>query len=155
MNFLLLIICLVIPQLAGFIGSLFNITSIPTWYATLNKPSFNPPNWIFAPVWTFLFFLMGISLYLVWSKGLDFPGVKIALWIFIAQLILNILWSFFFFYLQSPLFAFIEIVLLLVMIVINIYVFYKVDPVAAYLLIPYLLWVSFATVLNASILMLN
>jgi len=145
---------LIIPQVAGFIGSLFTRASIPTWYATLNKPFFNPPNWIFAPVWTLLFVLMGISLYLVLMQSAK-QDVTNALIIFSIQMVLNVLWSFCFFYLRSPLFGLIDIILLLIFIVINIVAFYSISPTAAYLLVPYLLWVTFATILNASILILN
>lgn len=154
MNYLILIISLIIPQVAGFIGSLFTRASIPTWYATLNKPFFNPPNWIFAPVWTLLFVLMGISLYLVLMQSAK-QDVTNALIIFSIQMVLNVLWSFCFFYLRSPLFGLIDIILLLIFIVINIVAFYSISPTAAYLLVPYLLWVTFATILNASILILN
>jgi tryptophan-rich sensory protein len=154
MNYILLIICLIIPQLAGFIGSIFNRASISTWYPLLVKPSFNPPNWIFAPVWIFLFVLMGISLYLVLIESAK-VDTKTALIIFSIQLTLNILWSFCFFYLQSPLLGLIDIILLLIFIVLNIIVFYSISPISAYLLTPYLLWVIFATILNISILVLN
>ena len=152
-NFLRLIISIVICQLAGFLGSIFNIASIPTWYVSLKKPIFNPPNWVFGPVWTILFLLMGISLYLVWSKG--FEKNKIALYLFIAQFILNILWSALFFGLRLPLAAFIEIILLWLAILATIITFYRISSAAGLILIPYLLWVSFAAVLNFSIWMLN
>ena len=150
-NIIKLIISLVICQLAGVIGSFFNINSIPTWYATLNKPSFNPPNWVFGPVWTTLFLLMGISLYLVWTKGFT----KQALIFFSIQLFLNILWSALFFGLRSPLSALIEIIILWAFILLTIISFYKISKIAGILLIPYILWVSFAAVLNFSIYLLN
>jgi len=146
-----LIISILICQGAGAIGSLFTSPAISTWYATIQKPSFNPPNWIFAPVWTLLFLLMGISLYLIWSKGFKDKEIKTAIFIFFAQLILNIFWSILFFGLQSPLYAFIEIIILWVAILFTIISFYKISKTAAFLLLPYILWVSFAGYLNYSI----
>jgi len=150
-----LIISILICQGAGVVGSLFTSPAISTWYATIQKPSFNPPNWIFAPVWTLLFLLMGISLYLMWEKGLENKKAKTAFFIFGVQLILNILWSILFFGLQSPLYAFIEIIILWLAILLTIISFYKISKPAAYLLLPYIIWVSFASVLNFSILILN
>lgn len=150
-NIIKLIISIIICQLAGIIGSFFNIKSIPNWYASLTKPSFNPPNWVFAPVWTFLFLLIGISLYLVWTKGFT----KQALIFFSIQLILNILWSALFFGLRNPFLAFIEIIILWTFILLTIISFYKISETAGILLIPYILWVSFAAVLNFSIYILN
>ena len=144
---------IVITQLAGILGSLFTITNVNSWFSTINKPFFNPPNWLFGPVWTLLYLLMGISLYLVWSKG--FKKHKTAIYIFGIQLILNSLWSILFFGLKSPLFAFIEIIFLWAAILLSIIKFYKISKPAAYLLIPYILWVSFAAVLNLAIVLLN
>lgn len=149
------ILAIAVCQAAGLIGSLFTTHSIPTWYASLQKPSFAPPNWLFAPVWTTLFVLMGISLYLVWQKGLKNKLVKKALLIFGAQLLLNIFWSFLFFGLKSPFYAFIEIVVLWVAIGLVIFKFYKISRNAALLLLPYIVWVSFAAILNYSIWILN
>jgi tryptophan-rich sensory protein len=131
----------------------FTTSSIPTWYASLIKPSFNPPNWIFGPVWTTLYLLMGISLYLVWIRGAK--KNRTALIWFGSQLALNSIWSILFFGLKSPLSAFIEIIFLWITILITIIYFYKTSKPAAYLLIPYILWVSFAAVLNISIVILN
>ncbi len=150
-----LVISLTICLFAGFIGSIFTGPSIPTWYATLIKPSFNPPDWIFAPVWTTLFVLMGISLYLVWNKGLQDKKVKTHLLIFGLQLALNVLWSFLFFGLHSPFYAFLEIIILWAAIVLTILNFSKVSRTAGLLLIPYICWVSFAAILNFSIWRLN
>jgi len=150
-----LIISILVCQGAGAIGSLFTSPAISTWYSTIQKPSFNPPNWIFAPVWILLFLLMGISLYLIWSKGFDHKRTKIAIFIFFFQLILNILWSILFFALQSPLCAFIEIIILWFMILLTIISFYRVSKITVYLLLPYIIWVSFALVLNFSILIIN
>lgn len=150
-----LIISIVICQLAGFFGSLFTRPAIPTWYTTLSKPTFTPPNWVFSPVWITLFVLMGISAFLVWNKGLDYKGVKKALTIFIIQLILNTFWSLAFFGLKSPLFGFLVIIILWVAILFTISNFFKVTKTAGILLIPYILWVSFAAALNFSIWRLN
>jgi benzodiazapine receptor len=150
-----LIASIIICQLAGVIGSLFTTPAIPSWYATLKKPSFTPPNWIFSPVWIALFVLMGIAAFLVWNKGLTDQKVKIALSIFGVQLILNVLWSVMFFGLRSPLVGLIEIAVLWVAILLTILYFFKVSNTAGILLIPYILWVSFAAVLNFSIWRLN
>lgn len=140
---------------AGFIGSFATNKSVGTWYMTINKPVINPPNWIFGPVWTTLFILMGIALYLVWHKGFTYPGVKIAFIVFIVQLILNILWSVFFFGFRSPTLGFINILILWLAILFTIILFFRVSQTAGYMLIPYILWVSFASVLNGWIMFLN
>ncbi len=150
-----LVYSIVICQLAGIIGSFFTFPSISTWYAALEKPSFNPPNWIFSPVWITLFILMGVSLYLVWIQGTKTKYAKIALTLFGIQLSLNILWSIIFFGLKSPFFALIEIIILWVAILATILKFSKISKTAAYLLIPYILWVSFAAILNFSIWVIN
>lgn len=150
-----LIISIMICQLAGFVGSLFTTPAIATWYAALQKPAITPPNWLFAPVWTTLFLLMGISLFLIWRKGLNYKNVRIALIIFAAQLILNIFWSILFFGLKSPLAGFIEILILWVVILLTIVSFYKLSGTAGILLIPYILWVSFAAILNFFLWSLN
>ncbi|MBI2326718.1 tryptophan-rich sensory protein [Candidatus Curtissbacteria bacterium] len=139
---------------AGFIGSFFTVSAIPTWYATLNKPIFSPPNLVFAPVWTTLYILMGISLYLVISDKRKVTSKKAVL-IFAIQLVLNILWSVIFFGLKNPTLAFIEIVALWVTIFLTIKYFYPISKLAAYLLIPYILWVSFASILNLAIVLIN
>ncbi|MEO0165173.1 MAG: TspO/MBR family protein [candidate division WOR-3 bacterium] len=140
---------------AGFIGSLATRQSVSTWYATINKPPISPPSWLFGPVWTVLFILMGIAFYLVWNKGLSLTPVKTAIIIFLIQLVLNVVWSFLFFGLRSPLYAFIEIIILWIAILLTIIYFFKVSYVAGYLLIPYILWVSFASILNGWIAVLN
>ncbi|QQG43187.1 MAG: tryptophan-rich sensory protein [Candidatus Daviesbacteria bacterium] len=139
---------------AGIIGSFFTVSSIPTWYATLNKPSFSPPNWIFGPVWTVLYILMGVSLYLALSgkgKGEREKAVRI----FAMQLFLNIAWSVIFFGMRNPILAFVDIVFLWIAIFLTIKSFYKINKLAGNLLIPYLLWVSFASILNLAIVLLN
>lgn len=154
-NYWKLAISIVVCQLAGFIGSFFTVSSVSTWYLTLNKPFFNPPSWLFGPVWISLYFLMGISLYLIWDEGIKSKQSKGALYIFGAQLILNSLWSILFFGLKSPLFAFIEIIILWIAIILTIKYFYRISKSASYLLIPYVLWVSFAAILNFFIFYLN
>lgn len=150
-----LVVSFAVCQFVALIGSVFTISSIQGWYTTLNKPSFNPPNWIFGPVWTILFILMGMSLFLVWRKGLKSKKSKTALKIFFAQLGLNLLWSVLFFGAHSPTLAFIDIILLWIVILFTIVKFYKISKLSAYLLMPYLLWVSFATILNFFIVRLN
>jgi len=140
---------------AGFIGSFFTISSIPTWYATIQKPAFNPPNWVFGPVWTTLYILMGISAYLVWMKGWDKKEVRSALAIFAVQLVLNTLWSIIFFGAKELFLAFVEIAFLWTAIVVTIFLFRRISRNAALLLVPYLLWVSFAAFLNYSVWQLN
>lgn len=150
-----LVIALVSAQMAGLVGSLFTVPSIPTWYAGLAKPDFAPPNWIFAPVWTTLFLLMGIALFLVWRKGSEKKGVKIGLVLFVIQLALNVLWSTIFFGLRNPGGALVEIVFLWFAILATMIAFKKVSRPAGLLLLPYLLWVMFAAYLNYAIWRLN
>jgi tryptophan-rich sensory protein len=152
---LMIIASILVCLIAGLIGMIFTSSAIPTWYAGLEKPSFNPPNWIFGPVWTTLYILMGISLYLVWSKGIEKKEVQQGMLFFGIQLFINALWSIIFFGLHQPLIAFIEIIIMWIMILITIIKFYNISKPAAYLLIPYILWVSFASVLNLFITMLN
>ncbi|MBN2406180.1 MAG: tryptophan-rich sensory protein [Elusimicrobia bacterium] len=152
-NILRLFFSLMICQLAGLAGSLFTAGSVNSWYPTLNKPFFNPPNWVFAPVWTFLFLLMGISLYLVLGAGGENRGK--ALSVFAIQLVLNVGWSAAFFGLKSPLAAFIVIIFLWAVILLTIREFRKIRTEASALLVPYLIWVSFAVFLNAGFLLLN
>lgn len=139
----------------GAIGSLFTIPSIPTWYAALEKPFLNPPNWIFGPVWTTLFALMGVAAFLVWRKGWGKKPVRIALSLFGVQLLLNVLWSILFFGWHSPSIAFIDIALLWIAILWTIILFWRISRPAAYLFVPYLAWVTFASYLNLMIWSLN
>jgi len=150
-NFLKLSLAIVLCLSAGFIGSFFTVTGVNSWYTTINKPVFNPPNWVFGPVWTFLYILMGISLYNIWNSKKN----KSALMFFYAQLALNTLWSILFFGFENPLVAFVEIIILWAAILITIIKSYRISKAASYLLIPYILWVSFASVLNFSIYLLN
>lgn len=144
-------ICLVI----GFLSSFATQSSVTTWYVTLNKPSFNPPNSVFAPVWTILYIMMGVSAGLIWAKGLHHVWVKTALYHFGFQLLLNAMWSIVFFGLREPFWGLLVILTLLILIVLTIRWFYLVSKPAAFLLIPYLLWVCFATALNYKIWELN
>jgi benzodiazapine receptor len=146
---------LFVCQLAGLVGSVFTTPAIPTWYASLNKPLFTPPSWVFAPVWVTLFTLMGLSLFIILRKGFEKPAIKRAVSLFGAQLVLNMLWSVAFFGLRSPLYGLFVIVLLWIALLATISVFYRISRTAAILLVPYFLWGSFASVLNLSILILN
>lgn len=139
----------------GYLSGMVTRDSINTWYPTLEKPFFNPPNWIFAPVWTALYIMMGIAAGLVWGSGADKKLVRKGLGFFAIQFGLNALWSYLFFGLHNPLLALVEIVLLLLMIYETYAIFRKIDKAAGYLFIPYIAWVSFATLLNASIWYLN
>ncbi len=144
-------ICLLIGFLSGFATQ----SSVTDWYVTLNKPSFNPPNWIFAPVWTVLYVMMGVAAGLVWSKGFHHIWVKTALYHFGFQLLFNALWSIVFFGFKNPFWGLLVILTLLVFILFTIKWFKVVNKTASYLLIPYLLWVCFATILNYKIWELN
>jgi tryptophan-rich sensory protein len=150
-----LIISVLVCVAAGFVGSLATMKSIPTWYAGLKKPPFSPPNAIFGPVWTALFIMMAVAAFLVWRRGFETEPVKIALIVFGAQLIFNVLWSVLFFGLKMPGLAFLEIILLWVLILATILLFRKASIPAAWLMVPYILWVSFAAVLNYSLWRLN
>jgi len=151
---LVFIVCVLIPLAVGWISSFFTRSSVSDWYITINKASFNPPGWVFGPTWTVLYILMGISLYLVWTNQRS-SWFKWGIAIFAVQLVLNFLWSIFFFGMQAPLLAFIDIVLLWLAILANIIIFWQINPISAYLLIPYILWVTFASVLNIFIVILN
>ena len=154
-DILKLVVSIVACQCAGFIGSIFTMPAIPTWYETLAKPSFTPPSWLFAPAWVTLYVLMGVAAFLIWRKGLDIRNVKSALIIFLVQLVLNALWSAIFFGAKSLIGGAVVIVLLWIAILFTILRFFKISAAAGGLLIPYILWVSFASVLNISILALN
>ena len=155
-----LIIAIVVSELAGIIGSVFTTPSIAGWYAGIVKPALNPPAWVFGPVWTTLFALMGIAAFIVWSSYAKATedkkkGIRLALILFGIQLVLNTLWSIIFFGLHSPGGALIEIIFLWLAILATIVTFYKISKPAAWLLLPYILWVSFAMYLNYAIWALN
>jgi len=155
-NIIKLVISCAVPFLIGLIGESFTTAdTLGNWYANLHKPAFNPPDWIFGPVWTTLYIMMGISAFLIWRKGLDSKPVRIVLVCFIVQLFLNAIWAPLFFGLHSPLLGLIDIFLLLNAIIVTVFAFFQISRSAALLLIPYLAWVSFAAVLNASIYFLN
>jgi tryptophan-rich sensory protein len=151
----LFIISLAIPLVVGYLGSLLTTPSISTWYQELYKPSFTPPNWVFAPAWTTLFILMGVACFLILRDGKKNRYFRSAYLSYGAQLFLNIYWSFLFFYIKEPPLAFYAIISLWSMIFVNIYYFYQIKKTAAYLLIPYIVWVTFAAVLNYSIWLIN
>ena len=149
-----LLASLALPLILGAIAGLPTADAVPEWYKGLNRPSFSPPNWLFGPVWTILYILMGISLFLIWKQGVS-KERNIAMFVFLLQLSLNFAWSFIFFYYNMIGLALIEIILLWISILVMLILFYKIKPMAAYLNIPYLLWVSFATILTAAYFILN
>ncbi|MBI2613185.1 MAG: tryptophan-rich sensory protein [Candidatus Levybacteria bacterium] len=154
-SILKLIFSIAICQSAGLIGSVFTISSIESWYSFLNQPSFRPPNWLFGPVWTILYTLMGISLYWIWTKGTKKKEVRDALKLFAVHLVFNATWSIVFFGMHNIPLSLINIVILWIFIVITMAKFYKIDKKASLILLPYLAWVSFAAILNYNIFLLN
>jgi tryptophan-rich sensory protein len=150
-----LALSILITQSAGLIGAVFTADSVGTWYATLNRPTFSPPNWVFGPVWTLLYTLIGIALYIVWVRHVGGHVRTLWLRVFWVQLALNMLWSFLFFGLQNPQLAFYEILILLGSIGFLTGLGASFDKRVALLLTPYLAWVSFAMYLNYSIWQLN
>ncbi len=150
-----LLFSVIVCNVAGVIGSIFTTPNITTWYATLVKPAFVPPNWVFAPVWTTLFILMGVSFYFVWEKEKFSRECNRCLKVFSAQLLLNILWSALFFGAKNLAAAFVEIIILWIFIAYTIRLFWNVDRRSGYLLMPYIAWVSFAALLNLSLWLLN
>jgi len=152
-NKAILVISITICQLVGIVGSIFTASSLTSWYATLAKPNFSPPGWIFAPMWVTLYFLMGISLYLIWTNKTK--NNRKSFIAFGVQLFLNGLWSLLFFGLKSPLYGLIDILFLIAAITFTILFSYRISVLAGALLIPYLAWVCFAAVLNYRIFLLN
>jgi len=150
-----LIASILVCFVAAAIGSIFTTPQIPGWYAGLVKPWFAPPNWVFGPVWTTLYLLMGIALFLVWRRGLERPDVRQGVALFATQLVLNMAWSWLFFGLQSPVAGLVGIVILWVLILATLIRFWKISWIPGALLIPYLLWVTIATGLNYGIMVLN
>lgn len=150
-----LVLAIVICQMAGVLGSVFTSSSVSTWYPTLIKPSFTPPGGFIGTVWIVLFTLMGIALFLVWREGNGGPEKKMALGVFAVQLVVNVLWSWAFFGLQSPLAGIVVIAVLWLLILQCIVRFWPISKNAALLLVPYILWVSFAAFLNFTIWRLN
>lgn len=154
MKIISLVISILIAQTAGLIGSFSTASSVRTWYVELSKPSWNPPSWLFGPVWITLYAMMGIAAHLIWQQR-SIPGAKLALWIYVIQLALNALWSILFFGMKNPGLALIEIIILLVFILLTTFLFWKISPWAGILMLPYIGWVSFATFLNYTIFKLN
>ena len=145
---------ILVCQAAGIIGSIFTAPAVKGWYTTINKSPLNPPSWVFAPVWTTLFIMMGIAVSIIWLSEKNEARTK-ALKVFFVQLVLNTLWSIIFFGLKNPALAFVEIILLWLAILYTIILFRKINRKASCLLIPYILWVSFASVLTLSVVLLN
>jgi tryptophan-rich sensory protein len=149
-----LLVSIALPLSLGALAGMFTAQSVPEWYATLNRPSFAPPNWIFGPVWTTLYVLMGISLFLVWKQPAG-KARNLAIMIFFLQLLLNFAWSFVFFHFNRIGLALVEIIALWISILWMLVSFYRIKPAAAWINIPYILWVTFAAVLNAGFYFLN
>ena len=154
-NAIRLTLSVMLPVAVGAVAGLFTATSVKSWFVTLNKPSFNPPAWVFAPVWTTLYIMMGIAFFLIWQSNADELLKRRAMRIYFLQLFFNFTWSFVFFYAKQPGWALANIVLLLLLIVATIFLFSRISKSAAWLLFPYILWVSFATALNFFIWQLN
>jgi benzodiazapine receptor len=154
-NILKLIIAISIPLLIGFTSGFFTITGAGSWYQTIQKPSWNPPGWVFGPVWTTLYVMMGIALFLIWKSSANKEAKQTAILFFSIQLVLNFFWSFIFFNQQQPGWALVEIIVLWSAILVTIFSFSKINNTAAWLLVPYISWVSFATILNYTIWKLN
>ncbi len=154
-NTLKLVISIVIPLIIGGTSAFFTVTGVESWYQTINKPSWNPPNGIFGPVWTSLYIMMGIAFFLVWKADTSKELKTIAFTLFGIQLVLNFFWSVIFFYHEQPGWAFAEIVVMWIFILLTIFAFAQVSKPAAWLLVPYISWVSFAAILNFTIWKLN
>ncbi len=154
-NWIKLAISLLSLQLLGIIGGWFTSLSVRTWYIQIQKPAITPPSWVFAVVWPLLYFMMGFSFYLIWKKEKNTSGLKTAAIVFFMQMAVNLMWSILFFGFRSIIGGFIDIILLVILVVLTIIRFYRLSVTAAMLLLPYLLWLCFALVLNFLILKLN
>lgn len=154
-NMYKLVISILLPVATGAVSGLFTVTGTGSWYQAISKPSWNPPGWIFGPVWTTLYVMMGIALYLVWKAETPAGAKKKAMILFAIQLFLNFLWSFIFFNQQEIGWALAEIILLWIFILFTIFAFGRINKTAAWLLVPYISWVSFAGILTYSIWKLN
>ena len=150
-----LLISIIVCQGAGIIGSVFAARAISGWFSELNHPSFTPPDWSYAPVWIIVYFLMAIAAFLIWWRGLHIKPVRVAMILFIVQLILNIAWAFVLFGLQSILFGLIAVVVLWIMMLFTIIQFYKISTNAGNLMVPCIVWITFAVVLNGMLYLLN
>lgn len=153
-KYLSLVFFISICYLGAYLGSIATFSSVNGWYSTINKPSFSPPNWIFGPVWTTLYTLMGISMWVIYLEK-DKVDIKKQTFYFFSQLFFNCIWSYLFFYLKNPLYGLIDIIILWVLILLTIISFWQINKKASALLIPYILWVSFAGFLNFMIWKLN
>lgn len=151
----ILVVAVLLPLVVGVLGSFSTMDSVRTWYPTLVRPSFAPPTWVFGPVWTMLYAIMGVASWLVWRQGVARPEVQTALALYGTQLVFNLAWSWLFFGLRQPFAALIEIVVLLALIAFTTLRFAAVSRPAATLMLPYLAWVAFATVLNGGFWWLN
>ena len=149
--FFFIFLCLI---LGNGLGGYFTFVSVETWYQTLNKPNFNPPDWIFAPVWTILYILMGISIWLIWKSKVS-KIRSLAIKLFWIQLFLNVLWTYLFFGIQNITLGLIEIFFLIFFIFLNIIYFYRINKIASYLLVPYIIWVLYASILTYNFWVLN
>jgi translocator protein len=154
-NILKLIIAIAIPVIVGSVSGFFTVKGVGTWYLTIQKPSWNPPSWIFGPVWTTLYVMMGIAFFLIWRSSAGTELKRTAILLFSFQLILNFFWSFIFFSQQQIGWALVEIIAMWFAILFTIFAFARINNVAAWLLVPYISWVSFATILNYTIWKLN
>jgi benzodiazapine receptor len=146
---------IILPLLVGFVGSIFTKRSVTSWYVTLRKPAITPPSWMFAPVWTALYIMMGIALYLVWRRGLGAPHTRTAIALFVGQLVLNGMWSLAFFGLRSPALGSAIISILWVVLLMTTIAFFTLSRAAGLLLVPYMLWTSYASVLTFWVHVLN
>lgn len=154
-NWLKLVISLALPQVAGLTGALFTETGEGSWYRTIQRPEWNPPGWVFGPVWTALYILMGIAFYIVWKSSADEKIKRPAMVFWVLQLVFNLCWTLIFFYAHEIGYAFAEIVVLWLLILITIFLFARISKLAAWLLVPYISWVSFAAMLTYTIWQLN
>lgn len=154
-NSLKLILSILLPLAIGALSGFFTVTGVGSWYQTIQKPSWNPPNWIFGPVWTSLYILMGIALYLVWKSDAAPALKRMAILLFSVQLVLNFFWSLIFFNQHAIGWALVEIIILWLAILVTIFVFARISNAAAWLLVPYISWVSFASILTYTIWKLN
>ena len=154
-NILKLVIAIAIPLIVGSTSGFFTITGVESWYQTIQKPSWNPPSWIFGPVWTSLYIMMGIALFLIWKSPMSSDVKRTAILLFAIQLVLNFFWSFIFFNQHQIGWALVEIIAMWLLILLTIFAFAKINTTAAWLLVPYISWVSFASILNFTIWKLN
>lgn len=149
-----LLVSLLLTLGVGTFSGIYTASAIPDWYASLNRPSFNPPNWVFGPVWTVLYILLGITFFQIWNL-VPSQERNLAITVFLIQLLFNFCWSFIFFYFRMIGLALIDIIVLWCSIIIMLLLIYKIKPLAAYLNIPYLIWVTFALALNLAYYLLN